>query len=86
MRDVVEQIDNSICILEHSMGARNRVGIGRSYRPARQHRLQNQCLEIDSWAPLKFKNTVSEIFLPSPSVYPLPVWQVDALSILASRV
>jgi hypothetical protein len=26
-------------ILKHSMGARNRVGIGLSYRPARRHRL-----------------------------------------------
>jgi hypothetical protein len=87
VQDVVEQIDNSICILEQSMGARNRVGIGLPYRPARLHRLaESECLKIDSWASLKFKNTVSEIFLPSLSVYPLPVWQVEALSIIASRV
>jgi hypothetical protein len=30
---------SSAVILEQSMGARNRVGIGLSYRPARLHRL-----------------------------------------------
>jgi hypothetical protein len=34
-------------IFEQSMGARNLVGIGLSYRPARQHSLAG----IDSWAP-----------------------------------
>ncbi len=50
-------------ILEQSMGARNRVGIGLSYRPARLHvhtvGWRNQFLGIDSWAPYKFKNTAS---------------------------
>ncbi len=31
--------DTSVGILEQSMGARNRVGIGLSYRPAWPHRL-----------------------------------------------
>jgi hypothetical protein len=35
-------------VLELSMGARNRVGIGLSYRPARQHRLEDRFLRIDS--------------------------------------
>ncbi len=55
-----EQISNSVVqycagILEQSMGARNRVGIGLSYRPARLHRAGG----VESWAPYKFKNTVS---------------------------
>ncbi len=45
-------------ILEQSMRARDRVGIG-SYRPARLHRPAESIPGIDSWAPLKFKNTVS---------------------------
>ncbi len=36
-------------ILEQSLGAKNRVGIGLSYWPARLHRL------ADSWAPKKLK-------------------------------
>jgi hypothetical protein len=36
------------------MGARNRVGIGMSYRPARLHRLAESISGIDSWAPKKF--------------------------------
>jgi hypothetical protein len=39
-------------IFKRSMGARNRVGIGLSYRPAR-------FFGIDSWASLKFKNSGS---------------------------
>ncbi len=43
------------------MGARNRVGIEFSYRPARLHSLAELVLGIDSWAPLKFKNPISEV-------------------------
>ena len=39
------------------MGARNREGIGLSYRPARLHRLAEFMPWIDSWAPYMFKNT-----------------------------
>ncbi len=51
-------------ILEQPMGARNRLGVKLSYRPFRLHRLSesiplNRFLWIDSWAPWKFKNTVS---------------------------
>jgi hypothetical protein len=46
-------------IFKQSMGARNRVGIGLSYRPTRLHRLAKFILGIDSWAPLTFKNTGS---------------------------
>jgi hypothetical protein len=42
--------ENSAEILEQQWGARNRVGIGLSYRPA-----------IDFWAPSKYKNTGSGI-------------------------
>ncbi len=38
-------------ILEQSMGARNRVGIGLSYWPASCTGWQNRFLGIDSWAP-----------------------------------
>jgi hypothetical protein len=38
-------------ILEHSKGARNRVVIGLSNRPARLHRLAESFLGINSWAP-----------------------------------
>jgi hypothetical protein len=50
-------IDDRNCagILEQSMWARNRVGIGLSYRPARLHSWRNPFLGIDSWAPEKFK-------------------------------
>ncbi len=44
-------------IFKQSMGARNRRGIGLSYRPARLHRLAEFIPWIDSWAP--FKNTGS---------------------------
>jgi hypothetical protein len=40
------------------MGARNRVGIGLSYRPARLHRLRNRFL-----GSLKFKNAVSGFWI-----------------------
>ncbi len=43
-------------ILEQSTGARNRVEIGF----ARLHGLAEWILGIDSWAPKKFENTVSE--------------------------
>jgi hypothetical protein len=56
-------------ILEQSMGARNRIGIGSLYRPARLHSWRNRFLAIDSWAPLKFKNTVSG-YLPVPCLLP----------------
>jgi hypothetical protein len=48
-------------ILEQSMGARNRVGIGLSYWSARLHRLEESIPwnRFDSWATKKFKNTVS---------------------------
>jgi hypothetical protein len=40
-------------IFKQSMGARNRVGIGLSYRPAKLQYIgwRNWFLEIDSWAP-----------------------------------
>ncbi len=38
-------------IFKQSLGARNRVGIWLSYRPARLHRLAELILGIDSWAP-----------------------------------
>ncbi len=38
-------------IFKHSRGAKNWVGIGLSYRPARLHRLAEWFLGIDSWAP-----------------------------------
>jgi hypothetical protein len=41
-RNRFQEIDSYVAcagILEHSMEARNRVGIGLSYRPARLHRL-----------------------------------------------
>jgi hypothetical protein len=49
----------SAAILEKSMGARNRVGVRLSHRPARLHRLPD-------WIPgvlKKFKNTVSGLCL-----------------------
>jgi hypothetical protein len=38
-------------IFKQSMGARHRVGIGLSYRPARLNRWRNSFLGINSWAP-----------------------------------
>jgi hypothetical protein len=46
-------------IFKKSKGARNRVGIGLSYRPAKLHRLAEFFLGIDYWAPKTFKNTGS---------------------------
>ncbi len=45
-------------IFKQSMGARNRVGIGLSSLPARQHTLGwlNWFRGIDFWAPARFKN------------------------------
>ncbi len=50
-----DQRDIAICagILEQSMGARNRVGIGLTHRPAGLHRLAESILWL-----LKTKNTV----------------------------
>ncbi len=42
---------NRAGIFKLSMGARNLVGIGLSYRPARLHRLAEFILVIYSWAP-----------------------------------
>jgi hypothetical protein len=41
------------------MGARNRLGIGLSYRPARLHRLEESIPWNGFLGSLKFKNTVS---------------------------
>ncbi len=41
------------------MGARNRGGIGLSYRPPGYIGWRNSFLGIDSWAPVTFKNTGS---------------------------
>ncbi len=64
-----------------SMGARNRVGIGLSYQPARR----NWFLGIDSWAPYKFKNFSSVQSFPlhrsnnsDNSVCKVPVYFVYA--------
>ncbi len=50
---------DDICagILEQSVGARNRVGKGLSYRPAMLGYIvwRNRFLGTDSWAPLNFK-------------------------------
>jgi hypothetical protein len=55
-------------IFKQSMGARNRVGIGLSYRPARLLYIgwQNSFLGIDFWAPSTFKNTGSDLFFLPP--------------------
>jgi hypothetical protein len=45
-KQVLESLSN-----KQSMGARNQVGIGLPYRPARLHSLAELVLEIDSWAP-----------------------------------
>jgi hypothetical protein len=48
-------------IFKQSIGARNRVGIGLSNRPARLHAAWRNCfLRIDSWASYKFKNSGSD--------------------------
>jgi hypothetical protein len=46
-------------IFEQFMGARNRVGIGLSYRPPRLPFLRNWFLGINSWAHKKFKKSGS---------------------------
>jgi hypothetical protein len=60
-------------VLEQSMGARNREGIGLSYRRASLHKLP----EPNPWyrllCSLKVKNTVSGL---PPSVY-FPLWSRD---------
>jgi hypothetical protein len=49
--EVVARVKFSAGILEQSIRARNRVGIGLSYRPARLLiGWQNHFLGIDSWA------------------------------------
>ncbi len=57
MKDEYWQRKPRAGIFKQSMGARNRVGIGLSYRPARLRRLEG----IDSWAPQTFKNTGSAV-------------------------
>jgi hypothetical protein len=62
------------------MGVRNRVGVGLSYRHARLHTAWwNWFLEIDSWAPQKFKNSGSvEVFMrPGSIVADLKHYDVD---------
>jgi hypothetical protein len=44
----------------NTTGARNRVGIGLSNRPARLHRLAESVLRLASWAPETFTNKGSE--------------------------
>jgi hypothetical protein len=61
--------DISAGIFKQSMGARNRVGIGLSYRPARLHRLWERFLKIDSLAPQTFKNTGSAVDFISLGFY-----------------
>ncbi len=45
------QGEASAGIFKQSMGAKNRVGIGQSYRPARLHAWRNWFLGMNSWAP-----------------------------------
>ncbi len=75
-RNVVDMMPTfNLCagILEQSMGARNREGIGLSYRRASLHKLP----ESNPWnrllCSLKVKNTVSG---QPPSVY-FPLWSRD---------
>jgi hypothetical protein len=42
---------STVGIFEQSIGARNQVGIGFSYRPARLYRLAESILGIDCWPP-----------------------------------
>ncbi len=49
-------------IFKQFMIARNRAGIGLSYRPTC---LRNWFLGIDSWTPEKFKNLGFELFSPA---------------------
>jgi hypothetical protein len=60
-------VNSELVLSQQSMGARNRVGIGLSYRPARLYiGWRNRILRINSWAPLKFKNTVSDLLCLRP--------------------
>jgi hypothetical protein len=61
-------------ILEQSMGARNRVGIGLSYRPARLHRLA----EMIPWIPRLLKS------LKIPPVY--GIWYMKRPRLLCCRL
>jgi hypothetical protein len=51
-------------ILEQSMGARNRVGIGLSYRPAMLHKLTGRC---DNSVPTRFLAPVGCSKIPAQS-------------------
>jgi hypothetical protein len=48
-------------IFKESMGARNRIGRGLSYRPPGYIGWRNSFLGIDSGSPYTFKNTGSEL-------------------------
>jgi hypothetical protein len=65
-------------ILEQSMGARNRVGIGLPYRPARLHRLAESFFGINAWAPsgvrLHRKIRLLLWYIHSPW-HPFPPWE-----------
>ncbi len=54
---MTEAITTTARIFKQSVGARNRVGTGLSYRPARLqiHRLAELTFGIDSWAPKSLK-------------------------------
>jgi hypothetical protein len=54
-------------ILEQSMGDRNQVGIGLSYRPARLHRLAESILWNRFLVALNVLNTVC-VFLPKTAL------------------
>jgi hypothetical protein len=58
----------------HSMWARNREGIGLSYRPAGYIGWRNWLLGIDSRAPYKFKNVGSAGSLSSSQPGGPPCW------------
>ncbi len=66
----------SVGILEQSMGAKNRVGIGLLYLPARLHTVGrwNRFLGIDSWLVkyLKYQLSTSS-FLLCHTVYKISV-------------
>ncbi len=74
-------------LFKKSMGAKNRGGIGLSYRPARLHRLAEFIHQNQFRGPKTFKNTSSECrlsfqsselgpppFHPQGSVAPPPLW------------
>jgi hypothetical protein len=51
-KSMINKAETCAGILDQSMGAKNRVGIGVSYRPAKLHRLAESIPSgIDSWAP-----------------------------------